>query len=483
MSEPAAATEREEGYDHLFYARGFLIADGPEAWAPEGWTRRAFGPWTLRHDPLLAFAEAAGPPGPGPETAVAALGVVLDAERPEEAPEAVLARLAVALARSEAAFLEALDPLAGRHVLLARTGGRTLLVGDAAGTKQVFHYARERRLAASHARLVARNAAHAEPAPEVPFRFGYPGLATPWRHVRMLTPNALLRLDDMAPERFWPRAPIEPRGVEEVAEETGALMAGTLRHLAQRHRLRLSVTAGLDSRVALALTAGVPAALFTFYRNDTQDTDALDRAFARALEADTGRRVRVLYLKRPVRVPETFRDVLAENTVGSHQKALAWGYFRAFPQDGRQMHVRSNISEVGREFYGSLSWPGRPGAADLARLYLRGRKDVRSADVETTTRLFREFAGVTGLLGCGHLVDLRSLFYWEHRMAAWYGNLVTESDAAIDTVSPYNCRRVLVRLLAVPRKDRAASAVHRRIVAERAPELTRYPVNGRTLWP
>ena len=488
MSEAVAEARPEEEYGHLLYARGFLLADRPEAWVPEGWARHALGGWTLWRDPRLAFAEASAPRAAlrlRAEAHVASLGILLDAERPEDPTEVVLDRLAQALSRSEGTFLGALDALAGRHVILYRARGRTGLVGDAAGTRQAFHYARERRLVASHARLLVRNAAEAEPGPELPFRFGYPGLATPWRNVRLLTPNARLDLDAMTPHRFWPRRAIRPRSVESVAEEAGALMAGTVAHLAERHELRMSVTAGLDSRVALALTCDLPIRLFTFYRSDSEETDTLDRAFARAFAADTGRKVRVLYLVRPKQVPAAFRDTLAENTVGRHVTALTWALHRSFRRSGGTdlLHLRSNVSEVGREFYGKVAWPRHAGADDLARLYLRGRKGCTPDDLAATRRHFEDFARTTGILRCRRLVDLRSLFYWEHRMATWFGNVVAESDAALDTVSPYNCRRLLAGLLAVPREERASGAVHRRIIAERAPELTRYPVNGQTLWP
>ena len=471
-------------YDDLVYARGYLIGTMAEPRLPRGWAHRRFGGWSVWHDPLLLHAEAAAPPGRlrGPGPRLACLGVLLDADRPEDDADAVLARLALALRRSEDAFLAALDTIAGRHVLLYEAGGRAHLVTDAAGTKQAYRHGGETPLVSSHAKLIVRNVRpKRDPIPPT-FKFGHPGLETEWRGVRLLTPNTRLRLDDMEVRRFWPRRKLSPVSVVAAAEEVARLMEGTLRHLAGRRDLVVSITAGLDSRVSLALAHDLPATLFTFYRHDSLATDSLDLAFAKRFAEDSGREVRTLAL-RETSMPPDFAALLDGNTLKSHARVLTWAFHSEFPQAGRSIHVRSNVSEVGRQFYGTPRWSDPPQGRDLARIYYRAGRDRRPIrEVFDAIERFERFAEVNGILSCGAMVDLASLFYWEHRMATWFGNCLLEADVGMDGVSPYNCRRLLALLLSVPEQDRARSSVHRHIVATRAPELTRYPVNGKVLW-
>ena len=471
-------------YADLLYARGYLIGTMAEPRLPRGWLRHGFGEWSVWRDPRLPYAEAAAPPGRlrGPGPRLACLGVILDADRPEDDPHAVLARLALALRRSEDAFLDALDTIAGRHVLLYEAGGRAHVVTDAAGTKQAYRHGGETPLVSSHAKLIVRNAGpRKDPVPPT-FKFGYPGLETEWRDVRLLTPNTRLRLDDMEVRRFWPRRALRPVSVADAAEEVARLMEGTLRHLSGRLDLVISITAGLDSRVSLALTRDLAATLFTFYRHGTEDADSLDLAFAKIFAEDSGREVRRLAFLE-MTMPRDFAALLDGNTLASHARPLAWAFHSEFPQASRAIHIRSNVSEVGRQFYGTPRWSDPPQGRDLARLYYRGGRDQRPIrEVFEAIERFERFAEVNGILRCGEMVDLASLLYWEHRMASWFGNCLVETDVGMDSVSPYNCRRLLALLLSVPEPDREASSVHRRIVATRAPELTRYPVNGEALW-
>lgn len=480
---PAAPDPRDDAYDDLLYARGFLLTDRPRPEVPAFWARREIGGWGLWHDPRLDCreAEARGAlPLRGPAR-VLCLGVILDADRPEDGPDAVLSRLAGRLARSEAAMLRALDTAAGRFVLIYRRGGRTCVVGDAAGTKQVFRHRHGAVVVASHLGLAERNVEGATRIPHLVFKMGFPGFDTNRRRIRILTPNTRLCLEDGGVERFWPRRAVPALEVERAAEEAARLMRNTIAHLAGRFDLHMSVTAGLDSRVTLSLLGDLPCSLFTYYRADDVASDAHDLDFIEAYRRGSGRPTRLFRL-RERSIPSGFRRSLAANTIRSHVQGVAWLLHDGFPSDGAQLHLRSNLSEIGRQFYGMPRWNDRPASAEFARLHLSLQRGVRPPAVYDAIERFERFARVTGIVEAGRRADLASLFYWEHRMASWLANCLTESDAGMDTVSPYNCRRLLEALLGVPPEVRSTAAVHRAIVAARAPELTRLPVNGRALW-
>ncbi|MFN3866699.1 MAG: hypothetical protein ACK4MD_08315, partial [Demequina sp.] len=74
-------------------------------------------------------------------------------------------------------------------------------------------------------------------------------------------------------------------------------------------------------------------------------------------------------------------------------------------------------------------------------------------------------------------VDPRDLMYWEHRMGAWHGQVVLESDIAFETVSLYNSRLVISALMSV-RIDQRMDDVHMRRLIDTAPgDLNRFRFN------
>src|SRR5690606_15856613 len=150
------------------------------------------------------------------------------------------------------------------------------LLTDATGIKSAYYYYREKRLVSSHLKLAALNARHAEQRDAMPFRFGFPGHWTPCKNIYIVTPNTKLDLERFRCSRFWPTKPVSPRSVQEAADHARHLMRNALTYLARNYNPIVSVTAGIDSRVTLALTKGFEGIkYFTYYRSEDADTDAL----------------------------------------------------------------------------------------------------------------------------------------------------------------------------------------------------------------
>jgi len=487
----AADLPAPDAYAAELYARGYVCGAEPPR-APEGWLRLRFGRHHLAHDPRLAATRATAGPGNGEADGAAellCLGLICDVRRPEATAAEVVAGLARGLAAAEADFFEDLAHACGRHVVLFRRGGSpnggadgswgpSWLVTDATGMKPAFRTLGAPRLVASHAGLAAEAAGRGR-APDLAFRKGYPGLRTPFEDVLLLTPNTRLNLDDGTVERFWPARAIAPLTSDAAAALAGGWMQAAFDHLAARHAPVVSVTGGLDSRVTLAMTRRHPdIPLFTYFRRAGLETDAADRAFAAAFGRATGRAVRVFTLSEGAPTDPGFLRLLERNTYFDHIRRAAWTYHQAFAALPGAVHLRSNLAEIGREFWKHKRFPVAT-PVDLARIYLAERSEYPAGYVFAVIERFAELDAVTGLLAAGDHVDVKSLLYWEHRMAAWHSQVTAEGDPAFDTVSLYNCRRLLETLLAVPRPDRLRGVVPRRIIAARWPELTRFPVNGK----
>lgn len=465
-------------YSQELYARGYIFRSDKAPEAPSHWKNGSFGGFHFAYDPRL---NAVRVKRNGCD--LLALGVIFDSRFPDEGCDVFLERIAAELEKSHDAMHELLDHSSGRYVLAYTDPlGKSSIVSDATGMKSVFYYDAHPRMIVSHPYLILDNSS-AGMRDKIAVKFGYPGLRGPVNNSFMLTPNACLDFETFTSRRVWPRDVVPQRSVDDAAKIIQENMANTIRFAKNNYQVLVSVTAGLDSRLTLSfLKDAKDVQYFTYYRSDKLDTDSHDLRFAKDIADDMELDVTVLRLSEPPTTPSSFRSILDRNTFLEHQKRLSWVYYHRYGNKHNLMHLRSNISEVGREFWSYKNFDVRSGR-DLARLYLRGDKEYRADYVFRVIEAFEEFDRISGLTSCKDMIDIKSLFYWEFRMASWHAQLVAESDPAFDTLSIFNCRATLEAMLSVPRPKRKSSAILRHVISENWPALAEYDVNGKPFWP
>jgi hypothetical protein len=237
------------------------------------------------------------------------------------------------------------------------------------------------------------------------------------------------------------------------------------------------VTAGVDSRVSVAASRHVSAAVryFTYRRRDLRDND--DDVATAASIAKSLRLPHAVLRIPPTVEPPSLDAAIREAAILSHGRRNVAAYRAAFRPD--TIHIRSNIGEVGRchfrRTWAGAGMPASPGdltAQDLARLWA-GDGDVPGPFVDA----FDEWMDATRFRAVTS-VDALDLFYWEHRMSCWHSNVVLESDFAFDTHVLFNCRWILERMLSVPLEDRCRATLFRQLVTDLWPELAAWPMNA-----
>jgi hypothetical protein len=181
-------------------------------------------------------------------------------------------------------------------------------------------------------------------------------------------------------------------------------------------------------------------------------------------------------------------DFIKLSSINSHYKHLRkvskWYYEQFYNSD--LVHLRSNISEIGRAFYSKKLGDLRPlDAQVLLHLYshpmivnkFKEAPSLRSRYIE----IFEDFIEATQFKKAAEYIDYRDLFYWEHRMGAWHSQVVAESDPGVDTVSLFNCRKILECLLAIDWYDRKSSKLYYYVIETNLPELQQYPINPKNI--
>jgi hypothetical protein len=446
------------------FARGYIFCDRRPI-APAWWVEDVFAGFRLKHDPRLNTTrkESGG-------VAILCLGIIFDTRNPKQSQIATVDGLVAALDASEGQFLRELGHTGGRYVVIyRRSGGPAQLLTDATGMRCALYYHQEAKIVASHAGLAQLNGEKATPpAKPISGKFGLPGLKTTLQNVHILTPNTKLPLNTFKPVRYWPTFPLAELRTEEAADLFGITLKNSFEWLSSQFTTVSSLTGGMDSRVTLAI-AKHRTTYFTYYRGDSADTDAADLAFAQQAANELGLSHTVL--DGGLKAPQDFRAVQKINAIYQHLPNMVYKYKLLFQGDS-PIHIRSNLSEIGRMFYKYQKVYPRS-ASTLMRLWTTDEALRNDANVLA----FDEFAERTQFFDAP--VERTSLFYWEHRMGCWHSQVATEGDPAFESVSLYNCRRTLELMLSVPAEAQKSSEILRRTIVNEWPALANYPVNGK----
>lgn len=466
----------------MLFARGFLVSTSAPDYVPTDWVRASDpAPGTeLWHDPRVPSVAC-----DYFKTRITVVGEIYSLDAPREGPEAIVAMLARERERSLRRFYDALDGLHGRFAIFVASSAITGLqvFHDATGLRTVY-FSVNGRVVASHPALVASNTG-ASPRMMGVRGYGSPGLATPYTSVSLLPPNQMLDLHTGSFSRYWPRRRIRTRPLEEIIEVSSGYLRASLRGVLERHpRVLASLTAGTDSRVTLATALTMDVAdrieFFTYAWNNNKWIDRADQRIASELARNLNLRHSLINLDAEPEGSPAFKKMLALNAHREHSRTLAAAYHRLYA--GQEIiHVRSNLSEIMRTFYLKKKSTPRPRSGrDMSEIYRRSISKGLEPTPDAWKAAEDEFDSMfekTGFRRASRKVDGRDLFYWEHRMGSWHGQVVLESDTAFETVSLYNSRRLITTMLSAAIDQRMDDAHMRGIIATAPGDLMKYRFN------
>jgi hypothetical protein len=380
-------------------------------------------------------------------------------------------------------FLDRTYRLVGRYVLIYRKGASApRMFTDVTGMYSLYRgYDGRRGFAASHARLVATQ--FGEIQREAPFtlKWGTCGNMTHFDNVWLHSPSLELCLHEGTSRRIFPSAVSEPATVEECAQLMVDRGTGALRGLLARHEIVVSLTAGGDSRATLAIVRRIRADPLFFTYDGGEPRPEIDMAVAKALKQKLGIRHRIVMRAKRDQIPDTLAADLDESTVMSHGRALVYTYIRTFGVD-KVVHLRSNVIEFFRESAVDKTCKRidlLPDSAEgAAKLYLAAyMKEWGPKRESEAIELFRRQLNESDWGEAARYMDVRDLYFAEHRMANWHSNLVAESDYAFDTFILFNSRELFDCARRVPKELRTNGEVIARFYERAAPEVLCVPIN------
>jgi Asparagine synthase len=380
-------------------------------------------------------------------------------------------------------------PPDGSYALVREDGEALELVSDPGGSRMIYyHHGEDMFVASNSERAIAMYTG----------RFDFDRETVPWlvstgtrgpsrsfsRHVRLLPPAAVLRLDKVAWRLQLDAEEIRfveiPRSHEEHLAALGAALDETFRAFgpADAARMIIALSGGCDSRAVASLLARNAPARWQSYSFGTPEATGMPRsdvAIAAQVAEALGMANRHL---APGPVPEAAGDFLRRFVVNN---------------EGRHDHF------------------ARVGAAPLPRFRAEGTDGVIRGDEalgwKPTDGSALTVRGSMELLLCGDIAELRphlqrfglashalppeleqrageSLETWRDRLYASFraptvlAALNESKSHYFDTVNPLLSRRVLAVIRSVPDAERTDKALFRELVRRLGPDLPFAGVEG-----
>ena len=436
--------------------------------------------------PELSIAHVTGAGG-----RVVSLGEVADPSRPSLTNETIVAELANAASWPK---LEAdLDDLTGRWVLIVTLGKETRIYHDAAGMRSVHHYvdaADGAVYAGSQPNLfrdllgVERDAAlvAAYERGPVPRSSGWPGETTPVVGVRRLLPNHYLDWATGRSERYWPREPIANRHLEEASEETARLLTGGLEAAVSRGEVWLPLSGGYDSRIVFACAKPFWNQVH-FVNTFNPQTPRYDRDIPQILTRLAGRELTTVEYRPP---DDAFLAICHRNAGNMFRDGHASDFYSLFRQldfaarTSRPLFAFGHVAELARcYYYKDGVHPADVGVDLLCAKSRYFSNEIARSDYADWLSRFPRGAGI----------DVLDLFYWECRMGTWGTVHNAYREAFLESMPPFNCRRLLTSALGLEAKyRRTPHALFRQVLRIAEPRSQRFPFNESRLnnvlkWP
>lgn len=476
-------------YQKTLYKRGFITSERDPAEAPAHWRRWSNARLSVAFDPDLDFqAEAIN------DTFLLIFGklVLLDHQSVDQKDIAL--NLLQALMISEERFFSVLEGACGRFACIFSQNGQVKVLNDACGMRRIFYGHSHHTAIASHAELLARHlscdksesaAAFLSEAKPRTYNMSFlPGFATTYDKIKILCPNTYFNFEKCKIYQYYPSQKICPLSDEDIILGAGEVSQSLAKKLMSLSPLAVSLTAGLDSRFTLAASCQDIGNLqfFTYIRKG-EKINIVDAAIASRLAADYHLQHKLYLFNYELTEADAayadfqrFRRVASRSVEFEHFLPLAHAYMHTWPET--RTHLRSNIGEMCRAQFRQRSFASLLSAGTIleqfSALY---RYIVGCSSHSYVNEQFANYLDETHLEANLNGWDPTSLYRWEHLVGVWHGSLLLESDFSHDTVSIFNCRRLLALFAAGSLESQVSARLMRGTIESLAPELLKQPIN------
>lgn len=386
-------------------------------------------------------------------------------------------------------FLNMLDYLGGRYVIIVGDGHNINFYNDAAGTRSIY-YSLDNDIVSSHVKLIADNQETSKDNLVAQFK-NLPKISTrtPYDNVNGLLPNHTLELNKKEIKRYFPREanPFTHLSTNEKVVLFEKIIRKQLNYYFDNYpNIVHSITGGYDSRLSFAISKEHFDRIRFFTYTLSQQKVKKKNNFSTRYEED---KILVNQLIEHLPIDHTFfylsdnkkqvsdelNHILASNTIVEHGRKLIPHYLD-FSKDDYALHIRGNASAVLKSPYLSLN--EERDESFLLKKFISNLRLKKSEEVskELLTYLKKEIKkyNYDGKVEGYHGLDLA---YWEIRTGRFHAEVFNESDVAFDSLNPVNLRVLYCIALSFDLKDRINNYITKELINRNLPILNFYGIN------
>lgn len=387
-------------------------------------------------------------------------------------------------------FLNLLDFIAGRYVIIVGDTNNVEIYPDATNTRSTY-FTEEKNIAASHVFLINDQMKHERVsfAKELPELIN--GLLnTPFKNIKSIIPNYSLNLMDKSYTRFFPR---ENNKYTNITEEDKFILFERFwkkqldYFLGKQGNFIFSITGGGDSRFSLALIKEHldKVQFFTYSTKEGIDYSTyagrlltLDYKIVKQMLDDINLNHKFIYfVDNKKQLSDKEKSLLNKNTIGRHSSFLIPHIKDNYDQENLK-HIRGNLLEIGKTRYFSNSYK-ESSINEAKKIY---EKQYKKSKNEEANNLAEEmFEAYIKELSYGenlydyHILDL---YHWEVRMGRWHPEILNTHDIVFDTISPFNHRAMIEISLSFPYEKRRDEFLFKELINRNYPILNFYGDNN-----
>ncbi len=475
---PAAPEDFRPGW--LRFRRQYVIGPRPFALTPDWHIEPLWdGRLLSAHPDLERNVYRTG------DRQIVVLGTVFDPETPDASQAEIVAR-ALESASGPQALVAATYRWVGRWALLAKWPDAEIGLTDPCGLRQINFALEPGVLWLGSSPEIVRQVNPSEldgTSDKVSFysEDRFRELESPWLGAetiysgcRHLAANHWLDTRTARMVRFFPDRPVRSVPVADAVERATVILQSTLAAAAKRYPLQLPVTGGWDSRILLAASRPFAGTDRIRYFVDRMGVCPPDHADVRVPQALSQRLGFALTVENSLAPPAWFEAQLRENVTLSRTLPKTNAIYTKLLPGETRMNVNGNVSEICRCFYqqrmGKL-W-GEPTVTRMLRV-------MGFAGSQFAGRALEQWLEGLGPQMAGTGLDVLDMLYWEQRMGNWGAQYPAEQDIAVEELSPFNGRDIIMTLLGTPAVLRQGPGypVYAQMAERMWPGIMQEPVN------
>lgn len=371
-------------------------------------------------------------------------------------------------------FLDYIDNLSGRFVIIICINSKIVIFNDACGTKTVYYH-KMHQIVSSHYNLI-KDLIPLEPLPLFEKFLQYnkeqicnkkqaawclPGSLTPFKDVELLVCNHYLHLNSHKIKRFFPRKEKPKTKVLDVVKFIAEKISKSLKCLHKNNfELYLSLTAGNDSRMSLSAAKDIREHInfFTYFNSDSlvkknndytyQDKDTLESLdFATKLAEKFNLNFSSIDFKSKLSVYED--NLLYKNHYHGHLHGLITGFREKINiNTHKSIHIRTNITELLRKSYFVLN-PNTSYIEISKKMAIWSMYDKKQLIFNDIANYYLDWVKEQNFDGI-YNYEIGDMFYWEYRMNYWLSAVLINQDTIFDTFILFNNRKILEYGMSIP---------------------------------